>query len=79
MPFPVIGGFLGATGWLMITGAMQVMTNQRPMLATMRNFLDTAAVAKLAPGALVAITLYVLLRRRKNPYIMPTVLPAASW
>ena len=34
VPFPVIGGFLGATGWLMITGAMQVMTNRRPTLAT---------------------------------------------
>ena len=77
VPFPVIGGFLGATGWLMITGAMQVMTNRRPTLATIQNFLDAGTVAKLAPGALVAITLYVLLRRRKNPYILPTVLTAA--
>jgi SulP family sulfate permease len=77
VPFPVIGGFLGATGWLMITGAMQVMTNRRPTLATIQNFLDAGTVAKLAPGALVAITLYVLLRRRKNPYILPTVLTAS--
>jgi sulfate permease, SulP family len=77
VPYPVIGGFLGATGWLMITGAMQVMTNQRPTLATIRIFLDAAVAAKLAPGALVAITLYALLRRRKNPYILPTVLTAA--
>src|SRR5208282_589224 len=32
VPYPVIGGFLGATGWLMITGAMQVVTDQRPAL-----------------------------------------------
>ena len=25
VPYPVIGGFLGATGWLMITGAIQVV------------------------------------------------------
>src|SRR3984893_14579529 len=30
MPYPVIGGFLGATGWLMVTGAIQVVTDQRP-------------------------------------------------
>ena len=77
VPFPVIGGFLGATGWLMITGAMQVMTNQRLTLASIQSFFDAAAVMKLAPGALVAITLYGLLRRRKNPYILPTVLTAA--
>ena len=32
VPYPVIGGFLGATGWLMITGAIQVVANQRPAL-----------------------------------------------
>src|SRR6516164_2157017 len=26
VPYPVIGGFLGATGWLMVSGASQVIT-----------------------------------------------------
>ena len=29
VPYPVIGGFLGATGWLMVTGAIQVVTDQQ--------------------------------------------------
>src|SRR5262249_60797912 len=29
IPYPVIGGFLGATGWLMILGAIPVITDQR--------------------------------------------------
>jgi SulP family sulfate permease len=77
VPYPVIGGFLGATGWLMITGAMQVMTNQRVTLATIQNFFDATIAAKLAPGAVVAVTLYALLRRWKSPYILPAVLTAA--
>jgi len=36
VPYPVIGGFLGATGWLMITGAIQVVANQRPTLTNIR-------------------------------------------
>jgi sulfate permease, SulP family len=33
IPYPVIAGFLGATGWLMILGAVQVITDQRLTLA----------------------------------------------
>ena len=29
VPYPVIGGFLGATGWLMITGGIGVVAGQR--------------------------------------------------
>jgi len=77
VPYPVIGGFLGATGWLMITGAIQVVTDQRPTLATIDAFADSAVALKLAPGAIVAITLFVLLRRLKSPFVLPGVLLAA--
>ena len=77
VPYPVIGGFLGATGWLMITGGIAVVIDRRPTLANIGTFADAAVAAKLAPSAIVAITLYVLLRRFKNPLIMPGVLLAA--
>jgi sulfate permease, SulP family len=77
VPFPVIGGFLGATGWLMITGAMQVITNQRPALTNIGAFIDPAIAAKLAAGLVVAIALHMLLRRLKSPFILPGVLLAA--
>jgi SulP family sulfate permease len=77
VPYPVIGGFLGATGWLMITGGIGVVTDQRPTLANIGTFVDAAIAAKLAPGAIVAISLYVLLRRFNNPFILPGVLLAA--
>ena len=38
VPYPVIGGFLGATGWLLITGAVQVVTDQRPSSCQYRRF-----------------------------------------
>ena len=55
VPFPVIGGFLGATGWLMIIGAMQVVTDQRPTLGQYRRLRRHRDCAKLAPGAVVAV------------------------
>jgi SulP family sulfate permease len=77
VPFPVIGGFLGATGWLMITGAIQVVTGQRPTLTNVGAFANTALVAELAAALVVAIVLHVLVRRSKSPFILPGVLFAA--
>ena len=77
VPYPVIGGFLGATGWLMITGAIQVVANQRPALVNIGAFLDAAIAAKLAAGLIVAITLFIALRRSKSPLVLPGVLLAA--
>ena len=77
VPYPVIGGFLGATGWLLITGAIQVVTNQRPTLANIGAFADLGLAAKIASGAIIAILLYVLLYRSKSPFILPGVLLSA--
>jgi SulP family sulfate permease len=77
VPYPVIGGFLGATGWLMITGAIQVVTNQRPTLATIGTFANGPLAAKLVAAAIVALALNLLLRRFKSPVILPGVLLVA--
>ena len=34
VPYPVVGGFLGATGWLMVSGASQVITDMPLAAAT---------------------------------------------
>lgn len=77
VPFPVIGGFLGATGWLMMMGAVQVVTDQPASLTNFSAFLNFALAAKLAAGLLVALALHALLRRSKSPFALPGVLLAA--
>ncbi len=74
LPYPVIGGFLGATGWLMVTGAMQVVTDQRPTLTNLGAFADASPAGKLAACTVVAIVLHVLMRRSKSPFVLPGVL-----
>ncbi len=77
VPYPVIGGFLGATGWLMITGAIQVITDQRPTLAHLDALVSGPTLAKLAAAAAVAVVLHLLLRRGPNAFVMPAILLAA--
>jgi sulfate permease, SulP family len=74
LPYPVIGGFLGATGWLMVTGAMQVVTDQRPTLTNLGVFAEASPAGKLAACTVVAIVLHVLMRRSKSPFVLPGVL-----
>jgi sulfate permease, SulP family len=77
VPFPVIGGFLGATGWLLILGAIQVVTDQHPMIANRGVFFNSSIAVKLAAALIVAVALQLALRRSKSPFVMPGVLLAA--
>lgn len=77
VPYPVIGGFLGATGWLLVTGAIQVITGQKPTLTNIVTFAEQAVALKLAAGMVVAIALHLLLRRLNSPLVMPGVLLVA--
>src|SRR5215468_9777154 len=77
IPYPVIGGFLGATGWLMILGAIQVVTDQRVTLDGLDVFANGPIGAKLAAGLAVAFALQVLVTRSQGPLVLPGVLVAA--
>jgi SulP family sulfate permease len=77
VPYPVIGGFLGATGVLMVMGAVQVIAGQRPTLAHLPAFLNGVTAAKLAAAVVVAAALELLLTRWRNALILPCVLIAA--
>jgi len=77
VPYPVIGGFLGATGWLIMMGAVQVVTDQPAALTNIGTFFNFAIIGKLAAGVTVAITLHLSLSRSKSPFVLPGVLLVA--
>ena len=77
VPFPVIGGFLGATGWLMMAGAVQVVTEQKLLLANLAEFANIPMLGKIAAAIVVAVVLQLALRRSKSPFVMPGILLAA--
>jgi SulP family sulfate permease len=61
----------------MVTGAIQVVTDQKPTLGNLGAFTDHVAVQKIAAGVVVAILLHIFLRRFKSPFALPGVLLAA--
>jgi len=61
VPYPVIGGFLGATGWLMVSGAVRVITDERLTFANLEALLGPVTLAKLAAASVLALALYLAL------------------
>ena len=77
VPFPVIGGFLGATGALLILGALQVITGQKVNWLNLAALSANAGLVKIAAALVVAVVLELLLSRSRHVLIMPGVLLAA--
>ncbi|MGE3853821.1 MAG: SulP family inorganic anion transporter [Planctomycetota bacterium] len=77
IPYPVIGGFLAGTGWLLTRGSVKVMVGLDLKWSTIRaGQFTTDVIARLWPGVLFALVVYLLQRWRKSPWILPAALLA---
>jgi len=74
VPYPVVGGFLGATGYLILLGAVRVITGQRPQLATLEQFAGIQTLSELAAACLMALVLYLTWHRSRTPFGLPVIL-----
>ncbi len=77
VPFPVVGGFMAATGWLVVVGAVRVATEVPLSWGTLPDLARADTLAKLgATGALV-IALGVVSRVFRSPLASPIFLVIA--
>jgi len=74
MPYPVIGGFLAGTGWLLLSGSFGIMTGAALRLDLLDQLLTRGALLKWIPGAAMALVLFFGLRRFRNFLVLPGVL-----
>lgn len=69
IPYPVIGGFLAGSGWLLVVGALRVMTDTHdgtPRLADLET-----SVSIWLPGVAFAAVATLAVRRHHHPLILP--------
>ena len=78
VPYPVVGGFLGATGCLILLGAIRVITGQPLQLATLGRFADTTTVFELSAACAMAAVLYLTWHRSRTPIGLPLILIAGT-
>ena len=74
VPYPVVGGFLAATGCLIILGAVRVITGQSLQFRTLGQFEDLLTLAKLVAACAMALVLYLTWHRSRSPFGLPAIL-----
>ena len=71
VPYPVVGGFLAGTGWLLFKGGVGILAGRALSLQTLHRFVRPDPLLKWVPGVLFAILLLLLLRRFRHFLIIP--------
>ncbi|WP_354224588.1 SulP family inorganic anion transporter [Bradyrhizobium sp. F1.4.3] len=74
VPYPVVGGFLGATGLLIVMGAIRVTTDHPVQLATLLRLTDGVALSELGAACAMALVLYLTWHRSRGPFGLPIIL-----
>ncbi len=70
VPYPVVGGFLAGTGWLLAQGALGVMSSLPMHLSDLPRLFEAGMLMRWVPGAALAVLLLLLLRRFNHPLLM---------
>jgi SulP family sulfate permease len=74
IPYPVIGGFLGGSGWLLATGGIRVMTGHPFTLENLPSLFGREQMLHWLPGAAFGACLFWVLRKAKNRLLIPGLL-----
>jgi SulP family sulfate permease len=74
VPYPVVGGFLGATGCLILFGAVRVITGHRLQFSTLDQFANHLTLYELAAASAMALILYLTWHRSRSPFGLPAIL-----
>ena len=74
VPYPVVGGFLGATACLILLGAIRVITGLRLQLSTLDQFATVMTGYELAAACGMALVLYLTWHRSRTPFGLPAIL-----
>ena len=66
IPYPVVGGFLAGTGWLLAKGGVGVMVNIPLTLANLPRLFSAEMLILWLPGLIFGVALLLVLRRYKH-------------
>jgi SulP family sulfate permease len=77
IPYPVVGGFLAGTGWLLVQGSFGVMADLPLSLRDLPALIQADQLVLWLPGVLFALILLLSLRYTKHFLTMPAILIGA--
>lgn len=72
VPYPVVGGFLAASGWLLVTGGIEVMAEVDPSsYSSIARLLEPAHFWPFAAGIAFAAAIFLIRRRIDSVLVLP--------
>ena len=74
VPYPVVGGFLAGTGWLLLKGGIYVASGEEVHLGTIGSLVDTETLTHWLPALAFGVILFLAVRLVKTPLVIPIVL-----
>ncbi len=74
IPYPVIGGFLAASGWLLISGGIEVMTDVGLQTSDFQfqHLLEGDKFLKLSIGLAFAVFIFISRKRMQSYFVLPS-------
>jgi SulP family sulfate permease len=76
-PFPVVGGFLAGTGWLLVRGSFGAMTDYQLTLQNIDVLVQPDQLFLWVPGLIFALMLFAGMKRYRHYLAMPVILLSA--
>lgn len=74
LPYPVIGGFLAGSGWLLVQGGAGIMAGIQPGF----ELFQSIALKLWIPGFILGALIYFASQKIKKPYIIPALMLIAT-
>ena len=74
VPYPVVGGFLAGTGWLLVRGGLFAASGVSSYFTPLSDLLETSASQRLLPALAFGVILLVSVRVVKRPLVIPAVI-----
>lgn len=71
IPYPVIGGFLAGTGWLLVRGSLGVMLGFHVHIDHVPHFIESEILPKWIFGVLFGLVMVMITRRFKHALVLP--------
>ncbi|HET8984185.1 MAG TPA: SulP family inorganic anion transporter, partial [Trueperaceae bacterium] len=74
LPFPVVGGFMAGTGWLLLVGGMNVMSGVTFSSSYLSDLFARGTLVSWLPGLLFAVVILIVTRLSTHFLVWPLLL-----
>jgi sulfate permease, SulP family len=74
IPYPVVGGFLAGTGWLLFKGGIYIASGVELHFRTFDLLVSRVTLERWVPALAFGVILYLAVRLVKKPLVIPIVL-----